>query len=211
MKIAIDIRRMTEFGVGTYTRNVVRALGRLDHESEYYLLGSPEKLAEIGFLPSNFQSVALHSAEGTVKNYFECRAAIHRLGCDLIHIPHLFWMPRNLRCPYVMTVHDVLEHLYRARGLSGLRRSMHFQLTRRVLSGAARIFAVSTFTKNEIQKLFGISSHQIEVIHNAIDERFLHGHASEADREFLAQRYQVTYPFLLYAGRISPHKNVVRI
>src|ERR1051326_3970481 len=27
----------------------------------------------------------------------------------------------------------------------------------------------------------------------------------------LAQRYQVTYPFLLYAGRISPHKNVVRM
>jgi len=27
----------------------------------------------------------------------------------------------------------------------------------------------------------------------------------------IAERYQVTYPFLLYAGRISPHKNVVRI
>jgi len=29
VKIAIDIRRMTEFGVGTYIRNVVRTLGRL--------------------------------------------------------------------------------------------------------------------------------------------------------------------------------------
>jgi len=28
---------------------------------------------------------------------------------------------------------------------------------------------------------------------------------------FLAERYQITYPFLLYAGRISPHKNLVRI
>ena len=32
VKIAIDIRRMTEFGVGTYIRNIVRTLGRLDHE-----------------------------------------------------------------------------------------------------------------------------------------------------------------------------------
>ena len=32
VKIAIDIRRMTEFGVGTYIRNVVRTLGRLDRE-----------------------------------------------------------------------------------------------------------------------------------------------------------------------------------
>jgi glycosyltransferase involved in cell wall biosynthesis len=27
----------------------------------------------------------------------------------------------------------------------------------------------------------------------------------------LAERYQITHPFLLYAGRISPHKNLVRI
>ena len=39
------------------------------------------------------------------------------LNCDLVHIPHLFWLPRNLPCPYVMTVHDVLEHLYRARAI----------------------------------------------------------------------------------------------
>ena len=40
---------------------------------------------------------------------------------------------------------------------------------------------------------------------------FLTGHASDADRQMLAERYQITYPFLLYAGRISPHKNLVRI
>ena len=43
VKIAIDIRRMTEFGVGTYIRNVVRTLGRLDHETTYFLIGSPAK------------------------------------------------------------------------------------------------------------------------------------------------------------------------
>jgi len=36
VKIAIDIRRITEFGVGTYTRNIVRALARLDHQNEYF-------------------------------------------------------------------------------------------------------------------------------------------------------------------------------
>jgi hypothetical protein len=46
VKVAIDIRRMTEFGVGTYIRNVVRTLARLDHDSNYFLIGSPEKVAE---------------------------------------------------------------------------------------------------------------------------------------------------------------------
>jgi glycosyltransferase involved in cell wall biosynthesis len=200
-----------EFGVGTYTRNIVRALGRLDHANEYFLIGSPQKVSEIGPLPSNFQTVPLLDADSTAKGYFECRTILKRLNCDLAHIPHLFSIPRNLPCRYVMTVHDVLEHLYRARDRSSLRRSLHFQLTRRVLKGASRILAVSNYTKSEIEKLFGIPGSHIEVVYNAIDERFLHGHASDADRQVLAERYLVTYPFLLYAGRISPHKNLVRI
>jgi glycosyltransferase involved in cell wall biosynthesis len=111
----------------------------------------------------------------------------------------------------VMTVHDVLEHMYRAHDRSSLRRSLHFHLTRRVLKGAARILAVSKYTKSDIEKLFGIPGSRIEVVYNAIDERFLRGHASDAERQVLAERYLVTYPFLLYAGRISPHKNLVRI
>ena len=211
MKIALDIRRMTEFGVGTYTRNVVRALGRLDRTTKYFLIGSPEKVKEIGSLSANFHTVPLLEPDTTVKGYFEFRTILKRLNVDLVHIPHLFWMPRSLPCPYVMTVHDVLEHMSRSKGHSGLRRSLHYQLTRRVLLGAARIFAVSQFSKSEVEKLFGISPQKIEVVYNAIDERFLHGHANDADRQLIAERYLVTYPFLLYAGRISPHKNLVRI
>src|SRR5450432_988633 len=202
---------MTDFGVGTYTRNVVRALGQLDHENEYVLIGTPQKVAEIGPLPANFESIPLLNGETTTKGYFECRNILRQINCDLVHIPHLFWIPRSLPCPYVITVHDVLEHMYRAHDGSGFRRSLHFQLTRRVLKGAARILAVSKFTKSEIEKLFNIPSGRIEVVYNAIDQRFLHGHATDPDRQLLAERYQITYPFLLYAGRISPHKNLVRI
>ena len=211
VKIAIDIRRMTEFGVGTYIRNVVRTLGRLDHENQYLLIGSPTKVEEIGTLPPNFQTVPLLASDRSIEGYREFRSALKGLRCDLVHIPNLFSVPRLLPCPYVMTVHDMLEHMSRAREQSGFWRSFHFQMTKRVLAGAARIFAVSNFTSNEIEKLFEIPSDRVEVIYNAIDERFLHGHASAADRDLIARRYQVTYPFLLYAGRISPHKNVVRM
>jgi glycosyltransferase involved in cell wall biosynthesis len=211
VKIAIDIRRMSEFGVGTYIRNVVRTLGRLDHETTYFLLGSSDKVKEIGALPPNFHTISVAGPERSVRSFREFRAAVRRLECDLVHIPNLFSLPRALPCPYVMTVHDMLEHMSRARQQSGFWGSVHLQLTKRVLSGAARIFAVSNFTKNEMEKLFGIPSERIEVVYNAIDERFLRGHASAADRQLIAERYRVTYPFLLYAGRVSPHKNVVRM
>jgi glycosyltransferase involved in cell wall biosynthesis len=211
VKIAIDIRRMTEFGVGTYIRNIVRTLGRLDRETIYFLIGSPAKVKEIGPLPPNFHTIPLGEPERSWKSFREFRTIVKRLECDLVHIPNLFSIPRGLPCPYVMTVHDMLEHLSRVRQQKGFWGSLHFQLTKRVLRGAARIFAVSNFTKLEVEKLFGIPAGHIEVVYNAIDERFLHGHTSAADRQLIAERYQVTYPFLLYAGRISPHKNVVRM
>ncbi len=211
MKVAIDIRRMTEFGVGTYIRNVVRTLACLDRDSKYFLIGSPAKVAEFGALPANFHTVALDGSDDTLKGNLAFRAIVQRLGCDVVHIPHLFWIPRGLGCPYVLTVHDLLEHMYGSRNASSLRRSLHFYLTRRVLRKAARVIAVSQFTRNEIEKLLAIPDDRIEVVYNAIDERFLHGHASEADRELIAQRYLVNYPFILYAGAIRPHKNVVRI
>jgi glycosyltransferase involved in cell wall biosynthesis len=211
LKIAIDIRRITEFGIGTYTRNVVRALTRLDRESQYLLIGSPQRVDEMGPLPPNFRAVPFLDPDHSTRGYFRYRALLKQLNCDLVHVPHLFSMPRRLPCPYVLTVHDVLEHMSRTNGRSDIRRMLNFQLTRRALKGAASIFAVSKFTKGEIEKLFGIAPDHIRVIYNAIDPRFLSGHATAEDRLFLAERYQVNYPFLLYAGRISPHKNIVRI
>lgn len=199
---------MTEFGVGTYIRNVVRALSRLDQENQYFLIGPSVKVQEIGPLPTNFHNIQASLPEHSLRGYREFRGVLKRLDCDLVHIPNLFSVPRMLPCPYVMTVHDMLEHLSRAKQQTG---TWHMQLTRYVLRGAARIFAVSNFTRTEIEKLFGIPSSQIEVIYNAIDERFLRGHASADDRQLIEQRYQVNYPFLLYAGRVSPHKNVVRM
>lgn len=211
MKVAIDIRRMTEFGVGTYIRNVVRTLARLDRESKYFLIGSPAKVVEFGPLPPNFRALELTAPDNTVKGYSGFRTIVRRMECDVVHIPHMFWTPRGLGCPYVLTVHDLLEHMYGSRNLSSFRRYLHYYLTRRALRGAARVLAVSQFTKSEILRLLSLPDDRIEVVYNAIDERFLRGHATDADRDLIAQRYQVNYPFLLYAGAIRPHKNVVRI
>ena len=210
MKIAIDVRRISDFGIGTYIRNVVRTLGRLNHGNQYVLVGAPEKILAIGPLPENFRVVPLSHTEVSFAGWLQFRSIVRQARCDLVHIPHLSWLPRGLPCPYVMTVHDLQEYLVSARRTSALKRSAHFQLTRRVLEGAARVIAVSEFTRNEIQSRFGIPDAKLDVAYNALDERFLSGHATDAEKLLIAQRYQVNYPFLLYVGSVSPHKNVVR-
>lgn len=211
VRIAIDIRDISDFGVGTYIRNIVRTMLRVDHSNEYFLIGDPDRVNEIGELPANFHAIPFSISEHSASGYMQFRRLLRQHSCDLLHIPHLVSIPQYLPCAYVVTVHDLLDYMYRAHSGSSMRRALHFYCTKRVLSQAARIFAVSNFTKNDVERLFNIPSSSIEVVYNAIDDRFRRGHASDADREFIAERYQVNYPFILYAGRISPHKNVVRI
>ena len=211
MRVAIDIRRINEFGVGTYTRNAIRTLARLDNFNEYFLLGIPGRLGDVEPLPDNFITVPTYPNEFSLNSYLELNRILKQHRCDLLHVPHLFWKPQSVPCPYVVTVHDLLDHLYRVNSASWVKRQLHFEFTKRVLHSAARIFAVSNFSKQDTERLFGVPGDRIEVIYNALDDRFRQGHATDADHKLIAERYQVTYPFLLYAGRISPHKNVIRI
>src|SRR5436189_81711 len=83
-----------------------------DRGNKYFLLGPAEKVGEIGKLPENFKTVHVLPAD-TMRGHLQCRAIVARLNCDLVHVPHLFWLPRGLPCRYAVTVHDLLEHMYR--------------------------------------------------------------------------------------------------
>jgi glycosyltransferase involved in cell wall biosynthesis len=130
---------------------------------------------------------------------------------DLIHAPHTFWRPLLTKTPFVVTVHDLLDYMYRARTNNDIRRTIHSYMTRQVMRRAARIFAVSNFTKRDVARYFNVNPEKIEVVYNALDENFLRGHSTPAEQAIMRGRYQVDSPFLLYTGRISPHKNVARI
>jgi glycosyltransferase involved in cell wall biosynthesis len=108
-------------------------------------------------------------------------------------------------------VHDLLDYMYRARTNNGMRRAIHSYMTRRAVHHAARIFAVSNFTKRDVARYFNVEPSKIEVVYNALDESFQRGHSTPAEQAVVRGRYQVDSPFLLYTGRISPHKNVARI
>jgi glycosyltransferase involved in cell wall biosynthesis len=203
---------MSDFGVATYLRNVVRTIGRIDHTNEYFLIGDVAKLHDqFGDLPPNFTQVPFATGDVTPRIYLDFRRVVKHINCDVIHVPHTFWRPLPVSCPYVMTVHDLLDYMYRAKARTGVGRILHFYLTRQVMQRASRLVAVSNFTKQDLQRFFQINAKKIEVVYNALDEKFALGHTTPEERQTIVERYQVNTPFILYAGRISPHKNVARI
>ena len=57
LRIAIDARHLKDFGIGTYIRNLVRALARTGAEETFVLVARPSDLGDLSGLPKNFEIV----------------------------------------------------------------------------------------------------------------------------------------------------------
>jgi len=207
MRIAIDICRIEDFGVGTYIQNLVRTLAAKDQENRYLLLGTSQMAAALGSLPDNFQAVDWDGPRQSWWAHVRLRQLLQAHGVQLLHVPYLR-TASFIPCPYLMTVHDVADFLYTRERT--FQQTMRLRMMRRSLAGARRVLAVSKATQRDIENLFEIPSGQIAVIENAIDERFLQAGRRE-ERRLVLERYQVNDPFLLYVGSARPQKNLPRL
>lgn len=209
MKVAIDIRRVRDFGVGTYTRNLIATLARLDRENTYTLVGTPDDWLELSPLPENFSLLDFDRSRPGLGHDLRLAWALRRLKIQLWHTPYLA-TPWLLPCPHLMTVHDTAEFFdLGADGLS-LADLLRFRRVRTALRRARRIFSVSQSTRRDLQRLFAVPGEKIEVIYNALDTRLARTPTAEEVTRTLG-RHQVEGPYLLYAGSVRPHKNLPRL
>ncbi len=219
MRIAIDARRLRDFGIGTYIRNLVTAIAGIDRETEYLLISFPEDEPLLRHLPPNFRPIPCTRLDTDKFDHITLPWLIRQLSTDLCHIP-LNRVPLFMPKPYIVTVHDMGRLLF-DEATNSVRSLRRFRL-RRGLLRADRIIAVSNATRRDIQTLVGVPEEDVRVVYNAPDPRFFeHGHLADAraagpqararESQRILERYQINYPFLLYAGNIRPQKNIPRM
>ena len=209
MRIAIDARKLRDFGIGTYIRNILIELSRLDRESEYVVLCRPDDVGSGDVLGRNFRMVPETAPTYSIAEQFKIPLSLAREGVRLVHEPH-YVLPALTKCRSVVTIHDCIhlmfpQYLPSKLGYVYAKGSM-WTATRK----ANRILTVSEASKRDILRFFNVAPEKVVVIHNAIDERFL----TPADPErmdLVRQRYQLDHPFVLYVGNIKPHKNIERL
>src|ERR1041384_6230621 len=56
LHIVIDARRIRDFGIGTYIRSLILALGGIDRENHYTIVSNPAGVSEVKGLPENFRT-----------------------------------------------------------------------------------------------------------------------------------------------------------
>jgi len=209
MRIAIDIRKINEFGVGTYIWNLVRNLAGIDELNDYLLVGSQRNFHELGPLPPNFKQLYQPEENGLWRDNISIPFDLHRQRLDVVHIPHHeapFFTPSKL----VVTIHDCVHLLFPQEDSSNFGNYRSYLQTKRVVHAAQHVLAVSRSTKDDLINIFELPDSKISVVHNALDERFAFTH-TPGERKQVLERYQLKDPFVLYSGKIRPHKNVHRL
>ena len=209
MRVAIDIRRINEFGVGTYIWNLVRNLAALNTANEFVLMGSNRNLLELGPLPPNFTHLYQPDNSSAWRDQLVLPMALRKRGVDVVHIPH-HECPALLPSRLVVTIHDCVHVLFPPEDASKLHNYRQYLHTKKVVERAGHVIAVSNSTRDDLVNIFDLDSEKISVIHNALDDRFTSMTPSE-DRAAVLERYQLNDPFILYSGRIRPHKNLQRL
>src|SRR5581483_12383810 len=110
-RVAIDARKLHDFGIGTYTRNLLRHLARQDHETEYVLLCQPPDLGVGEQLGPNFRTVLEPSPNYSIREQIHVPLVLQREKPDVFHAPH-YVLPPAVRCPSVVTIHDCIHLMF---------------------------------------------------------------------------------------------------
>ncbi|HEU5022157.1 MAG TPA: glycosyltransferase family 1 protein [Bryobacteraceae bacterium] len=215
MKIALDVRRIRDFGVGTYIRNLLQALAAENAEHDFHLICSHQDTDQLPGLPSNFHVAAYDRRDASRAEHLALPRFLAKLGVDLTHIP-FHRVPLLMPQPYVVTIHDLSSVFY--DDATGILHAARVFRLKRGLERAARIITVSGATQRDVVNLAPKASDRVHLIYNAPDPQFLArpGEGLDAatvarERHRILERYQIQYPFLLYAGSIRPQKNIPRL
>ncbi|HET7292093.1 MAG TPA: glycosyltransferase family 1 protein [Vicinamibacteria bacterium] len=209
-RIAIDARKWRDYGIGTYVRNLVRHLARLDHETTYFLFCDRQDASVLRDLAANFVPVVDDSPGYSLKEHVSIPLKLRRLGADLFHTPH-YVLP--LLCPTraVVTIHDCI-HLLFPQYLPNRAALRYAQfMMRSAVRRSAVVLTVSEASRGDILRFFPeADAERVLVVPNAIDPAILDD-PGEEEKERVCERYQIRGRFVLYAGNIKPHKNLDRL
>jgi glycosyltransferase involved in cell wall biosynthesis len=210
VKIAIDVRKWKDSGIGTYVRNLVRHLARLDQETTYLLFCNEADEPTLRDLAANFVPVVDGAARYGVREHFSIPMKLRRLGAGLLHSPH-YVRPLLCTVPTVVTIHDCIHLLFPQY----LPSRMAFRYARFMMGSAVRrsaiVFTVSEASRRDILRFYPWADPgKVQVVPNAIDAELLRSPGPD-EMERVRERYQLRGRFVLFAGNVKPHKNLERL
>jgi glycosyltransferase involved in cell wall biosynthesis len=183
--IDADVLGRNRTGDETHVQNLLRSLPPL---AEGLRLAAVTRHPEL--VPEGVRPIELPARFQEVRMGLALPRLLHRLRPALAHFQYA--LPLSTPCPAVVTVHDL--SFERDATLMPFKDRLVFKtVVPRAARSAARVFAVSERTRQDLIELYGIEPERVVVTPNAVDPVFGPGPAGDS--------------YLLFVGAIQERKN----
>lgn len=218
----VFINSISLYGKGeggrTYIRGLLRALHRSHADMEWDVILRREDAEQLGLTDDpRFHIVYASFAQPAPvpglrfiwRNLMEqLPGTIHGGRYDVIHYLDSYGPLLQLgQTPLVIMVHDIIPLMTGAYHSPWVRRYLS-GLMRRTIPLARHIITPSETTAQHLHTYLGLPFDRMTVVPHGIDERFHPATAEEQRR--VAEKYQLTGPYIMSVGTIEPRKNLAR-
>lgn len=201
--IAIDARIINS-STGTYVKNLLIYLEKIDTVNQYSILVPSKDLSYWTPTNPNFQVLAADFANYSIAEQIDFKKFLDNLAPDLVH----FCMPQQpifYKGSHVTTFHDLT--LLRVYNSDKNWLTFHIKqligrlIFKKVLETSKHIITPTEFTKQDVVNFSGISPDKITVTYESADV-------------FIDKLEEYNHPFkhfILYVGQQSDYKNIKRL
>jgi len=194
MKLLLDARKIEDYGIGVYIRQVFGGLLEQDFEDVRVIhLRGKATLS----VPAEKEIVAEarnYDPREQVEIPWKCR---HLKGYYYFSPHYIF--PLLMKQKLLVTVHDVIHFLFPDFFKPRIKVEAARFFLREIKRRAVVIFAVSRRTAQDLNLLFSIPIEKIKIIYNGLSAEFFN---------LPPQPSPLPFPYILYVGNWKPHKNL---
>lgn len=205
MKIAFDLRRIRNPGIGRYMKCLAEAVIAEAPEHEYLLILAPGDEALIQTQHARVEKISPELKYYSVREQLELPRILRRHKADLLHSPH-FLLPLIRPCRTVVTIHDVIYISCKEDLPSPLGRLYYRAMMTASVKLADRIITVSEYSKKDIVRYLRADPEKVVVIHSGVDPA-LESVTDTGRLESVCSKYGICADFVLYTGIYKPRKN----
>lgn len=206
MRIGIDVRE-SRTGVHTGLRTILYDfLRNIDPFGGHELLFFADRTTDLGSLPAKGSAVVIKEKNTFLWDQYALPLALKKEKVDVFFSPYIK-TPVWRVCPYVNIIADVIPlSISRFKGFKAVMDKAYF-FAYALMSAhrSERVITLSEDAKNRISRIFLVKKDKIKVTYPAVTA------PAEGDLRDIVEKYDLTGPYILYAGNFKPHKNVKRL
>ncbi|MDL2363294.1 MAG: glycosyltransferase family 1 protein [Patescibacteria group bacterium] len=204
MHIAIDARELRTSS-GRYVERLLHYLQQLESPHQYSVLLKPQDMA--GWQPSNpnFTKVACPHKEFSFAEQIGFKRQLEQLKPDLVHFTFP-QQPITYRGKTVTTIHDLTTLRFhnpdKKRTVFIIKQGIYDRVIKAAVKKSKAVIAISEFTKSDLVNFSHIDPNKVTVTYESADPI--------QDPPTPLPDLQKSR-FIMYVGRPTPHKNLVRL